>query len=84
MPHEFWSLTPGEFMELVEGYKWRNERDWEKVAQLAAWITAPHLKKPTTARKLLGKDKDKKARRKVSSNEKRDELASLKRDMGVK
>lgn len=60
MPEQFWSLTYKEFLELVEGYKYRNELEWRKIAQLASWIMAPHLKRPISADKLLGKDKKKK------------------------
>jgi hypothetical protein len=59
MPEQFWSLTLTEFLDLIEGQKWRNEREWEKIAQLAVW-TSPKLRKNTTAKKLLGKDAKKK------------------------
>jgi hypothetical protein len=59
LSHEqFWSLTIAEFNDLVEGYVWREERQMERMAQLAVWITAPHLKKPWTVEKLLGKKKE--------------------------
>ena len=56
MPQEFWGLTQAEFKDLIEGYKWRNRREWEKIAQLAVW-TSQKLKKGTTAKKLLGNEK---------------------------
>lgn len=59
MPEQFWKLTLTEFNDLYEGYKWREEREWEKYAQLAVW-TSQTLKKGTTAKKLLGFDKQKK------------------------
>ena len=60
MPDQFWELTYGEFLELVDGYRYRDEIEWRKLAQLASWTIAPHLKKPISANKLLGKDQKKK------------------------
>ena len=59
MPDQFWSLTLTEFLDLIEGYKWRNEREWERTAQLAVW-TSQKLKKNVTAKKLIGKESKKK------------------------
>jgi hypothetical protein len=59
MPVQFWELTLTELLDLYEGYKWRDKREWEKFAQLAVW-TSQKLKKNTTAAKLLGSDKKKK------------------------
>lgn len=59
MPDQFWCLTLTEFLDLIEGYKWRNEREWERTAQLAVW-TSQKLRKTTTAKKLLGKERKKK------------------------
>jgi hypothetical protein len=59
MPEQFWKLTLIEFIDLVEGYKWRNERQWERTAQLAVW-TSQKLRKNVTAKKLIGKEAKKK------------------------
>ena len=59
MPESFYRLTYGQFLELIEGYKFREQREWDKLAQLASWTTAPHLKRPVSAKKLLGKEKKK-------------------------
>lgn len=63
---EFYNLTPLEFAELYEGYKWREEREWYKLAWLAHYTIAPHVKKAPTPDDLLGrsrmpKTKDEKA-----------------------
>jgi hypothetical protein len=53
----FWKLTPAEFLDLYDGWQWRENRrfneikelhelEMQKLSVLASWITAPHLKKP--------------------------------------
>lgn len=81
MPQQFWEMTPGELKEVIEGYQLRNELEWRKIAQLAAWIVSPHLKKPVTADKLLGKNKQQK---KTTPEESRASLRELMIRMGVK
>lgn len=61
MPEQFWQLTFGEFMELVEGQKSRDQEQWRKVAMLAIW-TSQKLKKGTTVDKLLNPKKKEKVR----------------------
>jgi hypothetical protein len=56
-PDQFWRLTHGEFIAMYEGYLWREENDRKKMAQLASWITFPHLKKPLHPKKFLGEEK---------------------------
>lgn len=87
-PDEFWSLTFAEFNLMIEGYKWREEREWERTAQLAAWIMSPHTKKRITANKLLGKEdghtqKKKRKTIKVTTEEKAEIMESLDRDLGL-
>lgn len=55
MPAQFWKLTLVEFNELVEGYKFRNRLEWERTAQLGAWVMQPHSKQALTIEKLIGK-----------------------------
>ncbi len=80
MPEQFWSLTLTEFLDLIEGYKWRNEREWERTAQLAVW-TSQKLRKNTTARKLLGKEAKKK---KTTPEETKSVLLDLTNQLGGK
>lgn len=42
-----------EFRLMIEGYNLREEREWERTAQLAAWIIQPHVKKKVTADQLF-------------------------------
>jgi len=46
-----------EFNELIEGYKWREQRKWEENAVVVATTIAPHLKKgkSLSPKKLLQK-----------------------------
>ena len=57
-PWEFGRLTPGEFVQLLKGYKWRMEQKQVLLAQFAAPIintcTNRELKKPVTVEMLLG------------------------------
>lgn len=53
------ALTLGEFKELLAGYEWRHKEEMKKLAQLAAWVTAPHLKRPVAPEKLLKPKKEK-------------------------
>jgi hypothetical protein len=72
-------LTHGEFLDLCEGYKEREQIEWRKLAQLASWVTAPHVKKPIDPRKLLGSDKEKK---KTNKTETKAVIADLMAQMG--
>lgn len=73
MPQQFWELTLKDFNDLVDGYKWRDKREWEKVAQLAVW-TSQKLKKGTTAKKLLGSEQ---GRKKTNPEESRNRVNDL-------
>lgn len=52
-----------EYRLMIEGYNMREEREWERTAQLAAWIMQPHVKRRITAADLY--------KRKESEPEKR-------------
>jgi hypothetical protein len=45
---------------MYEGHRWREKRHLEHLAQLAAWVTAPHLRRPIDPRKLMQEEKTKK------------------------
>jgi hypothetical protein len=66
---------------MLEGFKERDKLEWRKLAQLAAWITAPHLKKPTTPEKLLGEKREKK---RTTAEESNKVVIDLMARMGVK
>lgn len=47
---------PGEFFLYVEGWKQQEDVAWQRTAQLASWIMAPHVKSTISANELLGKE----------------------------
>jgi len=76
MPDQFWKLTFTDLEELLDAHRQRERKEWRKLAQLACWVTAPHLKKPLTVDKLV-KDHRSKAERRISKEEKEKVLAEL-------
>ena len=61
LPRDFWPLTPFEALALIEGGASREEREWERVAFLAANlmnIEGKSLKRPVTADQLLGRKRE--------------------------
>jgi hypothetical protein len=55
---QFWSATPLEVIELHEGYAWREEQTWDKIAWLAEQIinvSGKSVKRPVSRWALLGK-----------------------------
>ncbi|MBW3113484.1 phage tail assembly chaperone [Bacillus sp. MCCB 382] len=83
-PEQFWDTTPREFRNMMDGFKLRQDIEWQRTAQLASWVISAHVKKPPSADKLLGKDKDGKqrSRKVVSIEEKRATLADLESTLG--
>lgn len=75
-PDEFWRSTPGELRNLIEGYKWREEREWERIAWLAANImnAAGTLRRPVNAAKLLGRPMGDRKKKNISSLDRKQEL----------
>jgi hypothetical protein len=53
----FHRLTPAGFEKAVKAYREREDRQWELAAWMVAYIINPHLKKPVTPAKLLGRAK---------------------------
>lgn len=49
---EFWDCTPREFDNRVKGFQMKEEREWQRTAQLAAWIMSPHTKRGVDPKKL--------------------------------
>lgn len=64
-----------EFNLLIDGYNLKQEDEWYKIAQLAAWIMSPHTKRPISAKKLLGPSTKQNGR--VSQDEKEQILCEL-------
>jgi hypothetical protein len=65
---------------MYEGWKWRKKDSMEELAQLASWVTAPHLKKPLDPRKLLQPNKPKV---KTTPEKTQKVIADLKNDLGL-
>lgn len=84
MPWDFWDLTPREYNNMVVGFQQNEELQWQRAAQIAAWIRQGNGDKKITADKLLGKDKQRKERQDnvVSIDEKRQTLAELEESLG--
>lgn len=81
-PDEFWSLTPVEFRDLIEGYKWRRDLYLADMAQLAYWIgITGRAKKIPTPQKLLGKEPLKQTNR-IDPETKRKTLTELEAELG--
>jgi hypothetical protein len=69
----------GELMDMQEGFKYRDELAWEKIAQNASWFMATQMKNAPTAGELLGKKLDKK---KTSPDETKGVLYDLTKRLG--
>ena len=52
-PEAFWESTPREIADMVRGARWRERREWERVAWLASYVIAPYSKQPPTMAKML-------------------------------
>lgn len=83
-PHEFWALTPKEYYLMSEGFKRVDDANWQKIAQLASWVTAPHLKNPIHPSKLLDpKGEGRKSKNKTTPEETKNVLAELESEIKV-
>lgn len=54
------ALTHGEFLDLYDGWVWRTKQQRQNMAQLASWVTAPHVKRPIDPKKFLQEKTEKK------------------------
>ncbi|GAB6171990.1 hypothetical protein JCM15765_14680 [Paradesulfitobacterium aromaticivorans] len=75
-PGEFWTMSPGEFNDLINGYLWRKELDENRLVQ-QAWLIAQlqRAKRVPKLDKLLRKPKPKE--KKLSKQELLDEWKAL-------
>ena len=78
-PIEFWELTLAEFNIMMEAHNWRQEQELWKMAQLASWVTMPHLKHPLTAHDFMGED-DEPEDKPVTTKE---DIEEMKKRMGL-
>jgi hypothetical protein len=79
-PKQLGRLTHGEFLDLYDGFKWRDKRATEHFAQLASWTTAPHLKRPIDPKKLM---QEKKPKKKTTPEKTAAIVSELEKLMGV-
>jgi len=75
----FYTLTLSELAELIEAKKQEQVEEYKRLAQLAVWITAPHLKKPLSVDKLVKFENEQK---RVTKEEKEKELKALEDELG--
>lgn len=54
---------------MMEGYLWREDQEWMRLAQLAAWTVQPHVKRPVTADQLYRSQSDREKQQKSSYEE---------------
>jgi hypothetical protein len=52
---EFYRMTPREFLERLDGWRWRHRRHEEDMAHWVACIVQPHVKDRISASKILGR-----------------------------
>jgi hypothetical protein len=56
LARDFWRMTPRAFAELVTIHRRREEREWERIAQLASWVMASWAGNSAPSRdELLGR-----------------------------
>jgi hypothetical protein len=88
-------MTPAEFIELYEGWQWRENRRLEEIQSLhelemrrlsvlASWITAPHLKKPRQPTDFYNPDKINQEKTKTNPEKSKKVIEDLEKQMGVK
>ncbi|MDF2902366.1 MAG: hypothetical protein K0S25_4 [Bacillus sp. (in: firmicutes)] len=91
----FWRLTPSEFLDLYDGWQWREDRRLEEIkashelrirefSVLASWLTAPHVKKPPKPTDFYDPERRPENRRKTTPEESKRMIDQLEKQMGVK
>jgi hypothetical protein len=90
----FWKLTPGELIDLFNGWQWRENRrideikathelEMQRLSVLASWITAPHLKKPKKPTDFYDPEKSNKPKKTTTLEESQKIVDKLAKQMGV-
>lgn len=54
---------------MMKGYLWREDQEWMRMAQLAAWVIQPHVKRPVTADQLYRAQGDQENQQKATYEE---------------
>lgn len=45
----------GEFIQMLDGFYRRQEREWERTAKLGTWVVSPYTTKKLTPEQLMGR-----------------------------
>ena len=81
---ELGKLTHSEFLELLEGYEWREKYHRTMLAIQSRTIMSAHGKKPLDPVKAFKlKDTDKKIKKKTNADESKQVVQDLMEEMGV-
>jgi hypothetical protein len=80
-PEQLGKLTYAEFIDLYEGFNWREKRKLELLARHAAWVMSPHYKNPIDPNDLLKPASEKK---KVTQEEKEKVTKEIEERLGVR
>lgn len=54
---------------MMEGYLWRDDQEWMRMAQLAAWTVQPHVKRQVTADQLYRPQSEREEKKKTTYEE---------------
>jgi hypothetical protein len=82
-PQQLGALTYAEFLELYEGWEWRDNRVSEQMANLISWVTSPHVKKPIPPEKILNRKPKEEAKKKTTPEKTKNVVEELMQKMGV-
>jgi hypothetical protein len=82
-PQQLGELTYAEFLDLHDGFLWRERRQKEMLALLASWTTAPHVKKPISPDKFLGDNHNEETKKKTTPEQANAVVNELAHMMGV-
>lgn len=76
---QFWASTPGEIIELYDGYLWRDEQQWLKTSWLACNIMYSNgrMKRAPDPVKMLGKLIRQPKKSALTREQQKNELESL-------
>jgi hypothetical protein len=88
-------MTPAEFIDLYNGWLWRENRRTEEIkalhelemrrlSVLASWVTAPHMKKPKQPTDFYNPEKLNKEKPKTNPEKSKKVIEELEKQMGVK
>jgi hypothetical protein len=83
-PKSLGKLTYGEFLELYEGYKWREKKQHESLAILASWVALPHSKERLQPNELMKELEGPTEKERVTQEEKERVTREIEEKLGVR